>query len=171
MLWSSFILTMIFSTSGFYFNPVFEMEDHAIYISVVEIEQDANNKGLVSIKVFEDDLGDALRNFSGDKVPIDLTGDCGGHADVINDYFNKYSLISIDGKAIQLELNSCEIMGDSYWLNFSSETPMRWHDVYVKTVFLMELFPTQTNIISVDYQGEKRMFKLTKSQPENTVSF
>jgi hypothetical protein len=157
--------------SGLYSNLWFERDDHAIYISVVEIKRDANAIGVVSIKVFQNDLSDALRNFSNKKSPYDLTKDCGIYSDVINDYFNKYSSIIIDGTTLELALNDCEMVGDSYWLNFTSETPIIWHEVQVKTVFLMELFPTQTNIITVNYQEGKRMFKLTKSQPENTVSF
>ena len=166
-----FVFILLFSMSGVYSIPWSERDDHAIYISVVEIKNDANALGLVSIKVFQNDLGDALRNFSNEKTPYDLTQDCGTYSNVINDYFAKNISIIINGTRLELDLNDCEIVGDSYWLNFTSAAPKKWQQVYVKTVFLMELFPTQTNIITVDYQEERRMFKLTKSQSENTVSF
>lgn len=166
-----FVFILLFSMSGVYSIPWLERDNHAIYISVVEIQQEENALGLVSIKVFQNDLADALRNFSNEKTPYDLTQDFGTHSNVINDYFAKNISIIIDGSTLELDLIDCELVGDSYWLNFTSAAPKKWQQVYVKTVFLMELFPTQTNIITVDYQEERRMFKLTKSQPENTVSF
>ena len=166
-----FVFILLFSMSGVYSIPWLDRDNHAIYISVVELKQEENALSIVSIKLFQNDLADALRNFSNLKTPYDLIQDCGTHSNVINDYFAKNISIIIDGSTLELDLIDCELVGDSYWLNFTSAAPKKWQQVYVKTVFLMELFPTQTNIITVDYQEERRMFKLTKSQPENTVSF
>ena len=146
-------------------------EGHAIYISVIEVKQNGPDTGLVSIKVFQDDFADALRNFTGKPIIGENGLECDANEEVINAYFSRYLSLTIDQQILSLELNTCETVGDSYWLDFSCKVPQDWPSIKVKATFFMELFPVQTNIISVTYQEQKKMVKTTKSDPEKIIRF
>ena len=162
------ILSTLVNTSNFSF---YENSNHAMYISVVEIEKAVdNNNGLIRVKVFTNDLEDAIFNFSQQR--IDLSGgNCKPSTKLINDYFAAHLDIKIGDEFIKLSFSSCEENDISSWLNFDFTSQENWKTVEVKADYLMELFPTQSNIVNISNEGEKRMFRLTKDNPKKTILF
>ena len=72
--------------------------NHAIYVSVLEIEQGQNNdKGILRVKIFGDDLEDAIFNQAQQRPDL-LNGDCNQSKILIGDYFKKHLMFKIDGK-------------------------------------------------------------------------
>lgn len=122
-------------------------EDHAIYISVLELD-----KSQMKVKVFIDNLEDALRNDSNS----------------IEDYFQKKIKLQINSQNLYFSLNEVKEEGDSYWISFNMTTPENWRTFYLKADYLMELFPNQTNVVKVMID-KPQFFRLTKSNP--TCSF
>jgi hypothetical protein len=59
----------------------------------------------------------------------------------------------------------------SLWLTFKFNSPDLWRNVEIKANYLMELFPTQSNVVSVTYLEEKRMFRLVNNDPTKQITF
>jgi len=163
---------VILSTLVNVFNfPFYGNDNHAMYISVVEIEKAvSDNNGFIRVKVFTSDLEDAIFNFSQQR--IDLSGgNCKPNAALINDYFEAHLGIKISDEFIKYSLASCEENDLSIWLNFNFISNANWKTVEVKADYLMELFPTQSNIVNIKYEGVIRMFRLTKESPKEIALF
>ncbi len=141
---------------------------HAIYLSVVDLnyQPDATE---ITVKVFSDDLEDAFYNLTRNRVK--MGSDCHGHKEVITKYFSRYLKISVNGNSMKYELKSCEINDDSIWLSFTGENFGTIQKVSVKADYLMELFPSQTNVINITSGESRRFMKLTIDEREATVTF
>lgn len=118
-------------------------EEHAIYISVLEIDRQE-----MKVKVFRDDLEDAIRNDSSS----------------MDEYFRKKIVLQINEQPVSFSLKEVSEEGDSYWITFSLDTPPQWNSFYLEADYLMELFPDQTNVVKI--MGQKpQYFKLSKTNP------
>ncbi|MEM9897420.1 MAG: DUF6702 family protein [Bacteroidota bacterium] len=123
------------------------ISDHAIYISVLEIDNQR-----MKVKVFSDNLNDAIRN----------------DANSIEGYFQKKIKLKVNEMNVSFTLDEVTEEGDSYWITFKLSTPNKWNSFYLEADYFMELFPDQTNVVKVI--GEKpQFFRLTKLNP--TCSF
>ena len=80
-------------------------------------------------------------------------------------------MFKIDGKKQDYRYLSCEVNDISVWLTFDFTSSSTWGEVEITADYLMELFPTQSNVVSITYHSEKRMFRLTKNSTSETISF
>ncbi len=149
------VLSLFFSNTFF---PVPTEKEHAIYISVVEIDASAKS---IKVKIFANDLSDAIFNHSQQRIDL-LARPCTNNRSSIESYFEDHLQIAVDGKPLNFSLQSCEINDASIWLNFTFTSSDTWRKMEVNGDYLMELFPTQSNVVSVYYKGEKKMFRLIK---------
>lgn len=138
---------------------------HAIYVSVLEVEGDS-----IMVKVFANDLEDAIFNQSRQRPDL-LIGNCNQSKILISNYFKKHLMFKIDGKEQSYRFISCEVNDISLWLTFEFTSPPTWHEVEITADYLMELFPTQSNVVSITYHSKKRMFRLTKGATTETINF
>lgn len=121
--------------------------DHAIYISVLEIDEKE-----MKVKVFTDNLDDAIRN----------------DANSIEGYFRKKIRLQINEQFVGFNLQEVSEEGDSYWITFKLDAPTNWQSFYLEADYFMELFPDQTNVVKV-IGDNPQFFRLTKANP--TCSF
>jgi uncharacterized protein DUF6702 len=143
---------------------------HAIYVSVLEIEQGKSaEQGVLRVKIFANDLEDAIYNHSQQRLSL-LTA-CEQGSAAISAYFKDHLQLNIDGMAQVYNYTSCEINDISLWVTFTFISPANWGEVALTADYLMELFPTQSNVVSVTFKDEKRMFRLTKGSTSETIHF
>ena len=139
--------------------------NHAIYLSILEIEHAAStNTAEVRIKVFTDDMQDALRNFNATFVPTNEDEFCQTSPLILSDYFDQHLNIRINNIPGELRFIDCQQANDVYWLNFQINCPTTWEQLIIKADFLMELFPSQSNIIHLTNEEKKHFFRLTSKE-------
>jgi len=166
------VLIAILNYSGKSENGHVKNFSHAIYISVVEIEhKDLGNNAKIMIKVFTDDFKDAIWNAFEEQIEFSNGKTCSDNKSVIEGYFDKHFKAAINGKPLSISLTSCELNGDSVWLYFEMDCPANWKDISVTADFLMELFPKQSNIISIYHGNDKRFLRLTLNSITQKVTF
>ena len=166
------VLIAILNYSGKSENGPVKNFSHAIYISVVEIEhKDLGNNAKIMIKVFTDDFKDAIMNAFKKQIEFSDDKTCSDNKSVIEGYFDKHFKAAINGKPLSISLTSCELNGDSVWLYFDMDCPANWKDISVTADFLMELFPKQSNIISIYHGNDKRFLRLTLNSITQKVTF
>ncbi len=134
--------------------------DHAVYISVVEITEER-----VQVKVFTDDLQNAIRNYDSNYRQVSDGQFCSENRLLIQRYFQSHLTIKINGQPIVLRYTSASKEGDSYWVSFDMPQMGIWQSIEVTDKHFMELFPTQANIIKI-MAGKQRFCKLTVNKPD-----
>ena len=160
-----FLLSILYSLSILDLNHKDLDSSHAIYVSVLEVEQ-----GSIMVKVFANDLEDAIFNYAQQRLSL-VSGDCSKGKALFTSYFRDHLVIKIDGKEQKYSYQSCEVNDISLWLTFEFSSPAVWKEVEITADYLIELFPTQSNVVSISYQTEKRMFRLTKGAITETIKF
>lgn len=138
---------------------LFFSEDHAIYISVLEIEEKQSRTEL-RVKVFTDDLANAVKNsFTNDVVMIeDFPSE---NEALIEAYFKDHLILKSKSRELDYYFIEYKTVGDSYWFTFEVLGSIGLlHSI--KADYFMELFPTQQNIVTLfDISGEKKYCRLT----------
>ncbi len=117
-------------------------EEHAIYVSVIEADI-VEDRVEVEIKVFEDDLRDALRPTS-DSLTVEEN---------LVYYFNKH--LTIGGNQGQASLIDHYQEGESYRILMNYNLNEGTNKIEVSASYFMELFPTQQNILKVSLREHK----------------
>jgi len=130
-----------------------------------------NSEASVNIKVFQSDFEDALKNKFKETFDFDKQGPCSGVSKKIQEYFTDHLMIEINGEKKPLEFESCEKNSDSIWLYFKLDKEGQWRDVNVKADYLMELFPTQSNVVSIYNGDQKKFLRITLENTTQSVSF
>lgn len=144
--------------------------DHAIYVSVMEVIYVGDNKGTLKLKLFADDLEDAIYNQVSKRYDL-LGGECTLAKNDISNYLQEHLELMIDNRRAKLNFVGCELNDISLWTSFEFQTSSEWNSVSIKADYLMELFPTQSNVVSLTKGEEKRMFRLLKGDVQKTISF
>jgi hypothetical protein len=145
-------------------------EEHAIYIALIEIEDLEKEDSLqVRIKVFTDDLENALRT-SPDYQSASESIFCEINRMAINQYFKDHLLIRLNDGVQALEYLRGEWIGDTYWLSFNIRRT-KWDDLYIDADFLMEIYPTQQNIVTVNRNGIKKSCRLNLRKSSCTLNY
>lgn len=124
---------------------------HAIYIGTIKMEHhEAQDNTLIKIKVFSDDLQNVIKHAYSMEQLLEKNLLC-GNKERLQQYFNQHLQIWINGKIQPLEISHCETINDVHLLSFGIHSPIYWNTFRVRANFLMELFPTQSNIIQLHY--------------------
>lgn len=147
----------------------FRSPEHAIYLSLTEIAIEEDTSSL-RVKVFSDDLQNALRNFGGSYQHQNLENFFGLNQPLAAQYFQEHLQIRIDGIPVALSLKSHSIENDAHFITFHFPSRDMPEKIQIKADFLMELFPTQTNVIKVQLNQEHKYLKCTKGAERQTLT-
>ena len=146
--------------------------NHAIYLSVAEVvHEKGKGDAQIKIKVFTNDMEDALFNEFSQRITLSDTAVFDANREYILQYFSNHFQISIDLKKQKLNLSRAELTGDAIWFYFNTGCAYDWKEVSVKADYLMELFPTQSNVISIEHDSKKQFIRLTNSKKIDTITF
>ena len=117
---------------------------HAIYISVLEVDNQQ-----MKVKVFTDNLEDAIRNDAYNYIPSTEEDFHVVNQHAIEWYFQKKIRLQINSREVGFSINETMLEGDSYWITFILEEHQEWKTFELEAKYLMELFPDQTNVVKV----------------------
>lgn len=115
-----------------------EVVEHAIYLSTIKIEVQ-EEVVQITIKVFEDDLRDAMRAHHG--FVIDTSS--ATFVEEVQEYFTNHLSIGSD---MSIATRSVSLVGDSYVITAFGIQQIESF-IRIEADYFMELFPTQQNIL------------------------
>ncbi len=146
---------------------------HAFYLAVIQIDHQAGgDQARVTAKVFMDDLQNALRNFSAERFAVSPVEDsCEKNYALAAAYFSEHLSCRLDGQNLPLTLQDCRIEGDVFMLHFNMTCPPVWQKLAVKADLFMEIYPAQSNVVSILHEGERRYLRLKKGVETGVVEF
>lgn len=139
--------------------------DHAIYITVIELNHDTQS---ILVKTFSDDLADAIRSDS--KAIISEAQICTSKPRLKN-YIENHLHLTIEGESMELSISDCYIASDTHWVKLSYESPNDVKDIQLQTTWLTDLFLDQQNIIKVNWGDQKQHIRLNAEQTDHVFHF
>ena len=141
---------------------------HAFYVSVVRIHHPSPEEpASVEITVFSDDLQSAMKNFTGGSSMIPIGSICNTESTMA--YFSQHLDIRVNDKPSFIEFTSCEEVGETHKIIGTFACDPSWNSFQIKADHLMEIFPTQTQMIYVHLEEDKFTLRLTAQEPDKTI--
>lgn len=144
---------------------------HPIFVSVTEIEHNANDKTLeISCKIFTDDFEDVLRKKNpAKKVDLLDIKYKSSMSPLVNDYIQKHLSIFTDGKQVRLQFLGFEQDEEAIVSYFEVKNIEKVKKIEVVNDILYEEKPQQMEIIHVMVNGERKSSRL--NNPDTKASF
>ena len=146
-------------------------EDHAIYVSVLEIEhQNSSDQATVIFKVFKDDLRDAVQNHSGKSFHFDSIQNIDYQQSIIN-YLEHVFMANLNTERMLLSGQKFELTGESVWITGEAKVSNKWSALKISTTLFTELFPSQTNVLQIKVAEQRYFERLDRDKTEVTFEF
>lgn len=146
--------------------------EHALYLGTIQVKYEGDSAvAHLELKVFSDDLQSAIRNAYETFKPGPISDLFTENQPLIETYFGEHLQVEINGSIQVLQLTHHEQLNDAHLLKFELKSPSVWNQLELTADFFMELFPTQTNVVSVSYLQQKQFARLSKQQPHCTAQF
>jgi hypothetical protein len=144
--------------------------DHRFYVSNTMIEFKAN-KGMleVTMKIFTDDLEEALSRHSGEKIRFSGRSDAREHSELIRGYLSSRFIIKADNIPVSLDYLGQEPESDMTFLYFEGHTSGLHSVIEVKNFTLMEVYPEQINLVNFSTGAKRTTLTLDVRQPLGLV--
>jgi hypothetical protein len=139
-------------------------DDHALYISVAEVNI-ADDLVDIELKVFTDDLYNALKNWNPELKST--------HSDLamieVQGYFNQYFKLSNGQQSILLTSQKIESNGDAHFIHFKGILIDALAPLTINASYFFELFPTQQNILKVKKGDHQSFYTLKLNKAEAVI--
>lgn len=150
--------------------PLSEGDNHALYLSMTEVKVEKGSMKVV-IKVFSDDLRDALKNHApAEYQPRGLSRFFANNKTIATDYFSDKLKLFADKSRLTLALEEHTVEGDAHFITFQSPFTTTMKTLSAEATFLMELFPTQVNVIKVNSGENTHFLKFTNESGLQSVN-
>ena len=150
----------------------FTLKNHETYLSVTEIEYNAEAKSIQVIsRVFIDDFEDVLSKRYQKKVSLSYKDELSVNKSMMAKYLQKKLQINVDGNPVELKLLGSKFEADQIVLFIESKNVQSFKKVNVENLILTDLFDSQKNITHVKIGEEIESMLLTKANSSNTVIF
>ena len=167
-----YLLTILIGTLYAFSFPKEVLPAHALYLGTIQLKHElGEEQAIMHIKVFSDDLQSAIRNASQDFQPGPLSDLFEKNEALIKAYFTQHTSIVINEEASVPVLFKWEQQNDIHLLSFRLSCSTQWQALDFQANFFMELFPTQSNVVSI-INGEQRQFaRLSKQESSCQAKF
>lgn len=149
----------------------FHPAKHPFYMGLTEISFNEKPEIQVSVRLFTNDLEDALRKSSGKSIDILNPKDKAEADSILFHYLNKRLTISINAKPMKLSFIGYEKEEESIWtyMEIKSAKPLIPKMLKIHNNILYDYFPGQTHIIRVNRNGIGSSKKI--NNPESQAEF
>ncbi len=141
--------------------------NHAIYISVIELTIINGEVDEMQVKIFADDLADAVRAERGLIIPID-TEYSEEHLKEIESYFEKHLFIKSRSSNKYFSIKGYSREDQASWFVLGLEQIIHRGDVLVAD-YLTELFSSQTNMLRLTVDRTQGFHQLKKGRAEYDI--
>lgn len=145
----------------------FSLDYHALYLSTCEIVIEENHQWHGQLRIFHDDLEDALSNLTGKRPNLDRQLD--PYQVSIQKYLNDHLLIENTHEKVLYIVSELSRNQDIIEILIKGMNP--WIDdiTTVRNDLLMELFESQKNVMIIKKSDKIHTFYLKKSHTTEQV--
>jgi len=145
---------------------------HDYHASITDVKYNPRTQNLeVAVKVFMDDLEDALSRQAKSKITYSSKSEA--IKKHLADYLNATLAFELEkGKPLNSKLIGSEEDADVVWMYV--EVPVQQAtlaQLYVKNAILTDLFTDQMNIVNVNYKGETESVMMQRGDVNKKLTF
>jgi hypothetical protein len=135
---------------------------HKYHTSFAAADYNSDEQSLqVSLRTFQDDLTEVLSRRAGRKISLDRRREAEPLAlAYLQDVFQ---IKRADGELLKLSWVGMEVNVDSVWLYFEVKVPGGIKGLYLRNLFMHDLFDDQTNLINVKEGGRKNALTFSRN--------
>lgn len=145
---------------------------HNVYITIVEIKRaDPASNVTIVIKIFTDDLEDAIKADYGKDVMCRTPQQLSQHRSFIERYINDHFKLTINEQVKGFEYYALTNEDIATFVELLTVVKGDIHQVTVETDILLNLFPNQQNIVSLDINGKKDFLRLNNSKRSGELQY
>lgn len=139
-------------------------DDHALYISVAEMSF-SDGEVNIDLKVFSNDLFDALKNWKTDisSTPRNIS------IDDVQGYFDQHLVLSAGQQSILIKCDRVESTGDAHFIHFTGFLNNPVEPIKIKAAYFFELFPAQQNILKIKKDEKQSFFTMKVDNAEAII--
>lgn len=149
---------------AFNFLALLILTNHAIYISVIELSISDGVVEEMQVKIFADDMADAVRAVNGAIIPINEQYS-EEHLSEIELYFRQHLFIKNESTNKYFSIKSYSREDQASWFVLALDEEIEEGDVLVAD-YLMELFANQTNMLRLKILDRQLFHQLKKGKAE-----
>jgi hypothetical protein len=149
------------------------LSDHPLYITVTEINYNAEDKNLeISCKIFTDDFENALTGIHHSKIDLSAPKDKAVADKHVYDYIKSNLQIKLDGKPVNLEFVGFEKETDAVWSYLQvSNTTKAPKTVDIYNTLLYDAYDKEINLMHVSVGGTRKSSRLNYPDKEAKFQF
>ena len=130
---------------------------HDFHLSLTEIRHNSESKTLeISIKLFTDDLQDALVLAGAPKLELGTPNEPPTANEYIESYLKEYFELSVNGKPTEFTYLGKEAELDATWCFVEVTDVRKVKSIELINTFLLEVFDDQTNMVNLFINGQKK---------------
>ena len=146
---------------------------HPLYISVTEINHNAEDKNLeISCKIFADDFEKTLLSVYNKKVDLVAPKNKTEIDQLITGYIKNHLVIKLDGKPVTLEFVGYENENEAVWSYFQvPNTTQAPKKIEITNSILYEAYEKQMNMMHVSVGGNRKSSRLNNPDKEAKFEF
>lgn len=151
----------------------FHSGKHPYYISLTEISTKGKAEIQVSVRIFTNDLEDALRKSSGKAIDIINPKNKAETDSILFHYISRHLSVTLNAKLQMLHYIGYEKEEESIWtyLEIQHAKPVAFKTLRVDNTILYDYFPAQTHIIRVNRFETTDSKKITNPESKAEFSF
>ena len=166
------LLPLILLVGSSFAPAVVEKAYHPFYVSVIEVQHNAQDKTLeISCRIFSDDLEATLKKNFGTAVDLSAEKDKAGIDKMIPAYISRTLHLTVDGKPVALQYIGYEKDKESAYCYFEAAGVTAVKKMGIETSLLHDLTEDQINILHVTVNGKRQSSKLNFPQRASSFQF
>ena len=163
---------MMISQVYFVLSVLFVSFLHPYHVSIFDIDHDDESKTLqIAIRVFTDDLEDALEEEGYEKVKLGTVEEADSAGAWVQMYMSEHITIKANGEPITLNYIGREVEKELTWCYIESNKIDQLNLLEVESDLLMATFDDQTNLVHINANGVKRSMVLKRSRLSEIIEY
>ena len=143
---------------------------HPVYISTSEITIN-QNKAILKIKIFRDDLEDGLRMYHNKSISIDSQLKLVNESKYVDEYIMNKFILSINDDVIKLSSSEFKLENDVVEISNIFQYKKKIRELNIINSILFEIYKIQKNVIFINNDGKSDFYTFSQSDKEKTFNY
>ena len=143
---------------------------HPVYISTSEITIN-QNKAVLKIKIFRDDLEDGLRMHYNKSISIDSQIKLINASKYVDEYIMNKFILSINDDVIKLSSSEFKLENDVVEISNIFQYKKKIRELNIINSILFEIYKIQKNVIFINKDGKSDFYTFSQSDKEKTFNY
>lgn len=145
---------------------------HPFFVSISQIDYNAKYKSLeISMKVFSDDFAACVEKRGGGKLYLHTNKENAQANTQIAQYINENFSIQVNGKVAAMKFIGKEKEDDATWIYLEISNVNKVQSLNISNKLLFECYDSQTNMINVNVNGNKKSLVLKRNNAAGNLTF